>query len=292
LTIYKGQESKTVREVYVLGIGQTMFGKMPNYTAVDLGAMAVKSALDDAGISPRMIEAAYAAKVNDPIQTSQDVMRRIGVANIPQVNVENACSSGLTAINLLWKDIALGVCDIGVAVGCESMTTLRGKLLTGSQTDLNILMGFSMPGSAALTARRLMYTRGATEEDLAYPSYKNHKNALLNPYAHYRKQLSMEDIMNSRMISDPITLMECCPQTDGAAAAILCTKEIAKRYTTNLIQIASSVICSSNFERSDTDITNRVLIRKLSSMAYENAGIGPEDLDLVELHDAFSVEEL
>jgi benzoylsuccinyl-CoA thiolase BbsB subunit len=284
-----------MRDVVVLGVGQTMFGKMPDSTVDELGSQAAKKAIDDAGIDPRSIQVAYSARAVDAQVNAQSILRKIGITRIEMYNVENACASGSTAVHLLWKDIAYGVCDIGIALGVETMTTssLAGRLIPpAGKDDINRLVGETMPSSFALIGRRLMETRGATMEDLAYPSFKNHRNACMNPAAQYKKPFTIEEIINSKMICDPLTLFQCCPFTDGSAAVILCSEAVAKRYTTKPIKIASSVIMSGDYEIADKEITSFSTVGRLSSAAYEKAGIGPKDLDLIELHDAFSPEEI
>jgi benzoylsuccinyl-CoA thiolase BbsB subunit len=283
-----------MREVFVIGVGQSIFGKLPQYSPIFLGAQAAKAAIKDSGINPKIIQVAYGSKVLDAAQTIQDVLKRVGITNIEMHNTENACASGGGAINLLWKDIAYGAYDIGIAVGCEGLTTCSkaGQLLGVAEGDLNGTLGITMPSLAALVARRLMKTRGATIEDLARASIKNHANACLNPYAQYKKKITLEDVLKAKMISDPLTSLHCCPISDGGAAAILCTGEIARKYTTKLVKIISSAVLTSAYERWDEDLCDVEIMRQLVKIAYDRAGIGPEDLDLVELHDAFSPEEL
>jgi len=283
-----------MRDVYVLGVGQSMFGKQPNFMAPELGAIAAAAAIKDAGIDPRIIQVAYGSRVVDASQTAEDIMKRVGVANIEMINAENACASGGTALHLLWKDITAGFYDIGIVVGADALTTssIAKGLIPTAKGDLNGAMGITMPSLAGLNARRLMDTRGLTLADLAYASVKNHRNACLNPYSHYKKALTTEEILNDKMISDPITRLMCCPQSDGAAAAILCTREIAARYTTKPVKIETSIVLSAPYEIWDEEVTDATLIGMLSDRTYEKAGIGPGDVDLVELHDAFSPEEI
>jgi len=284
-----------MRDVVVLGVGQTMFGKLPNSTVDELGSQAAKKAIEDAGIDPRGIQIAYSARAVDAQVNAQSILKRIGITRIEMHNVENACASGSTAVHLLWKDIAYGIYDMGIVIGVETMTTssLAGRLIPPSgKDDLNRLVGETMPSSFALIGRRLMETRGATREDLAYPSVKNHRNACMNPVAQYKKPFTVEEIINSKMVCDPLTLFQCCPFTDGSAAVVLCSEAVAKRHTTKLIKIASSVIMSGDYETADEEITRFSTVERLSNAAYEKAGIGPKDLDLIELHDAFSPEEI
>lgn len=283
-----------MRKIVVLGIGQTVFGRFPGKTAIDLGAEAARIAILDAGIPAKAIQVAYGGRSYDDTQTSENILRRVGVTNIPMYNTENACATGSTAVNQLWKDLAYGIYDIGIAVTCESMTTSSkaGKLVGAAEGDLNGTLGVTMPGHFAMAANRMITELGATPADLASPSVKSHKNAVMNPYAMYKKPLTTEDVLSARMLSDPLTVLHCCPVTDGAAAVILCTEDYARKYTTKLVELAASVVISSSNERWDDNMLKNQLITQIANKSYEIAGIGPDELDLVELHDAFAPEEI
>ncbi|MFH0768410.1 MAG: thiolase family protein [Chloroflexota bacterium] len=283
-----------MREVAIIGVGQSVFGKLPNKTAVELGAEAAFAALTDAGITPNKIQVAYAARAIDGVVTSQSILKETGVTNIEMVNVENACAGGSTSFRGVWKEIANGNYDIGIALGVESMTTsaIAHKLIPPQKDDLDGHLGMTMPAMFGMVARRQMEEYGATVEDFAQVSAKNHQNACLNPYAQYRKALTVEEILNSRMICEPITLLMCCPNTDGAAAAILCSMDVARKYTTTPIRVIGSALQSGSYKEFQNDITVSPLGRRVAKMAYEMAGCGPEDIDLVELHDAFANEEM
>lgn len=283
-----------MREVYILGVGQTKFTKQPELHPSRLGEIAARAAIEDAGIDPRKLEIAYAAHCEGSSQQVEDIMKYVGVAALEMHNLENACASGGDAAHSLWKDIALGYKDIGIAIGVDSLTRskLAGGLIPTAEGDIDGLMGITMPGLAAMNAKRLMEARDMTLEDLAYASIKNHRNAVTNPYAHFRKAITFEDIMNAKMISDPITVLHCCPQSDGAAAVIMCTKEIAMQYTTKLIKVEASTLLSSPYTAWDEDVLEAPLIRMLADDVYAKSGIAPENIDVVELHDAFSPEEL
>jgi benzoylsuccinyl-CoA thiolase BbsB subunit len=210
------------------------------------------------------------------------------------INVENACAGGATALRGIFKEIADDHYDIGIAIGVESMTTspVARKLIPPSKEDLDGKLGLTMPAYFALIARRQMEQYGTTVEDFAQVSVKNHHHGCLNPFAQYRKELTLTEILNSRMICDPITLLMCCPNTDGAAAAILCAGDIAKRYTTKPVKIIGSALLSGGYKCFQQDITVSPLGSKTAMMAYEMGGVGPDDLDVVELHDAFASEEI
>jgi len=176
----------------------------------------------------------------------------------------------------------------------ESMTTspIAGKMIPPDKDDLEGHLGLTMPVIFGLLARRQMEQYGTTVEDFAQVSVKNHHHGCLNPFAQYRKEFTVADILNSRMVCDPVTLLECCPNTDGAAAAILCSMKIARKHTTKPVRVIGSALVSADYRYRQEDITVSPLGRKTASMAYEMAGLGPEDIDLVELHDAFAPEEM
>jgi benzoylsuccinyl-CoA thiolase BbsB subunit len=283
-----------MKEVAVIGIGQSQFGKFPERTVDELGREAVLAAIKDAGIKPRDIQTAYTSRLYLDMITSQTILKTVGITGIEMINVENACAGGATAVRCLWKDIASGIYDIGIAIGVESMTTspVARKLIPPAKDDLDGHLGMNMPSYFALIARRLMETHGATVEDFAQVSVKNHHHGTLNPMAQYQKEFTVEEVLNSRMISDPITLLQCCPNTDGAAALVMCSMDVARKFTSQPIKIASSVILSADYFHKKEDLTSMSVGANAAKMAYEQAGVGPEDINLVELHDAFACEEL
>lgn len=289
-----------MRDVYVLGIGQTIFGKHPDKTVSDLGAAAVLAAVKDAEISPKEFQAAYCGTMFSPPTPVQSILIRLGVDRIPMYTVENACASGSSAVHLLYKDIALGACEVGVALGVESLSAYNrkfGKGLLAIEGDLQGQIGLTMPAYFAKLCNRLMQERGATLEDICYPSVKNHKAGMTNPYSQYKKELTFADIMASPMIVDPITLLQCSPQSDGAAAVILCTEEYFRKHNKKSnrspVKISGSVISVSGAEDASYDpLALRSLIEGAKAVC-EMAGVDAEkDINLVELHDAFSGEEL
>ena len=282
-----------MREVAVIGVGQSAFGKFPLRSAASLGADAVREAIADCGISPRAIQVAYCARAYDASCTAQGVLKEVGVRDIEMINVENACAGGATSFRGVWKEIANGQYDVGIAIGVESMTTspVAGKLIPPEKSDLDGHLGLTMPAMFAMVARRQM-EEGATVEDFARVSVKNHYNGSLNPQAQYQKEFTVEEILGSRMICDPITLLMCCPNTDGAAAAILCSMEVARRYTSHPIRVLASSLCSADYKFTQEDICASPVGVKVAKIAYEMAGVDPKDIDLVEMHDAFANEEI
>lgn len=247
-----------MREVAVLGVGQSIFGKFPEKSIAELGRHAVWAAIKDAGISPKDIQVAYASRLYDAVVTAQDILKEVGITTIEMVNVENACAGGSTAVRGVWKEIANGNYDIGVAIGAESMTTspIASKLIPPGKDDLEGQLGLTMPTAFALIARRQMEEYGATVEDFAAVSVKNHHHGCLNPFAQYQKEFTIEEVLNSRMICEPITLLQCCPNSDGAAAVVLCSMDVARKYTTSPIKIIGSTLVSSGYTYLRKEITS------------------------------------
>lgn len=283
-----------MRDVVVLGVGQSEFGKFPDRSIGQLGAAAALAAISDAGIEISQIQSAFSSRLYADMITGQTIFKEIGLTRIEMVNVENACAGGSTAVRSLYKDIAAGFCDIGIALGVESMTTspVAGKLIPPSKDDLDGQLGMMMPVVFALQAKRLMETHGATPADFAQVSVKAHDFGALNPMAQYRKRFTVEEVLASRMIVDPITLLQCCPNTDGAAAVVLCSAEVARKYTNRPVKIIGSSLVSGDYFYKKADLTSMELGARAAQQAYEQAGVGPEDLDVVELHDAFASEEI
>jgi len=283
-----------MRDVAVIGIGQSIFGKLSHMSAIDVGRDAAFAALKDAGVSPKDIQVAYASRMYDCWVTAQSILKEVGITGIEMVNVENACAGGATAFRGVWKDISDGRYDMGIAVGVEMITNspLAGKLISPTKDDLDGELGLTMPGIFALLARRQMEMYGSTIEDFARVSVKNHHHGCMNPFAQYKKEFTVEDVVNSHMICDPITLLQCCPMTDGAAAAVLCSLEKARKYTSRPIKVIGSALLSGEYLYRMSDITLSPLGSKTANIAYKMAGVGPEDIDLVELHDAFANEEI
>jgi benzoylsuccinyl-CoA thiolase BbsB subunit len=283
-----------MRDVAIIGVGQSEFGKFPNKSFVQLGREALIEAIKDSGVPSRQIQAAYASRLYVDIVTGQTLLNSVGIGGIEITNVENACAGGSTAVRGLWKDIAAGYCDIGIAVGVESMTTspIAGKMIPPAPDDIEGQLGNAVPIAFALMARRLMTTHGATREDFAQISVKAHDFGALNPKAQYRKKFTLDEVLKARMVADPITLLECCPNSDGAAAVVMCSADIARRYTSKPVRILGSSLVSGEVSSMEQDITSINCGRRAAQAAYEMAGIGPQDLNVIECHDAFAPEEL
>lgn len=281
-----------MRDVAVIGVGMTKFGRFPETSFEDLGREAITNAINDADIKPKEIEFGYCGNVYGGMCMGQRVLKEIGIAGIEIINVDNACASGSTALRGVWYAIATGLYDIGIAVGIEKLTHLPPATLVPPGEDLQGEMGMVFPAYFAMIMRKYMETFGTTLEQVAKISVKNHHNGCLNPYSQFQKEVTVEEVLSSRMICDPITLLQCCPTSDGAAAAILCSSSLARRYTSHMMTIAASVLRTGNFLYTQKDFSFSDLTANVAKKAYEMANVGPEDIDLCELHDAFAINEL
>ena len=281
-----------MRDVAVIGVGMTKFGRFPETSYEDLGREAIMNAIKDVNIKPKEIEFGYCGNVYGGMCMGQRVLKEVGIADTEIINVDNACASGSTALRGVWYAIATGLYDIGIAVGIEKLTHLPPATLVPPGEDLQGEMGMLFPAYFALIMRRYMENFGTTLAQVAQISVKNHHHGCLNPYSQFQKEVTVEEVLNSRMICDPITLLQCCPTSDGAAAAILCSSSLVRKYTSHTINIAASVLRTGNFLYTQEDFTFSDLTANVAQRAYEMASMGPEDIDLCELHDAFAINEL
>jgi benzoylsuccinyl-CoA thiolase BbsB subunit len=279
--------------VHVVGVGMTRFGKHPDSDSTDLGAAALLEAIADAGIDPRLIDSAYVGHVFQGMVTGQRILAQVGLAGLPLSNVENACSSGATAIREASLAIRAGENDVVVAIGTEHLTSRFSGALTPDPSDPEAAVGATMPGVYAMRATRYMNDFGMTREQLALIPVKNKANAARNPLAHFRKEITVEDVLASRPIADPLHLHDCSPVTDGAAAVILMSDKAAKKYANGRgIRLAASTLRSGSVDVKPTPMTYEPLTWATAEEAYEKAGIGPDEVDFAEVHDCFSIAEV
>ena len=283
-----------MREVAVIGVGSTVFGRFPTKLVTGLGFEAANAAVKDCKIDKKDIQVAYASTVFGGAVLGQRILNELGISGIEVLNVENACAGGASAFRGVWWAIASGLYDIGIAIGAESMGTspIAGKLIQPEKGDLHGQFGNNMPAHFAFGMKRHMEKYGTTLEQFAKISVKNHYNGCMNPYSQYKKEMTVEEILNSRIICEPITLLQCCPNSDGAAAAILCSMDIAEKYSSKPIRVAASVLKMGDYEYRWDDMAISDLSVKCAKEAYEMCGYKPEDIDVCELHDAFTYSEI
>jgi acetyl-CoA acyltransferase len=300
-------------DVYILGITMTKFGKYPDRDTIDLAAEAAMGALADAGVS--MKEMGVLAYGNLVGQTSgQMLQKQVGQTGIPVYNVANACATGATALRVAYLSVKAGEVDYGLAVGVEKLAG-AGLLAGGSRkgdgntwtpsgrmgaiAPLDGRLGTdTMPGTFAQIGMEYGHRYGGTSFELfARISEKNHDHSTLNPLAAYQKKMTLEEIMNDVMISYPNTRPMCSANCDGAAAAVVVSgsklKTLSPDQQRRAVKISASVLTTDPWEEACQVLPNvNTLTRNAATQAYEKAGIGPEDLSLVELHDCFATAEL
>ena len=282
-----------MREVVVLGVGMHKVGRFDDKSLSDLGREAVLNAIKDAGVPWDRIQVAYSSNRDAiPAGPGIRILGTVGLSEIPVINVMNASCSGSTAFWEAYSSVAFGQYDVALALGTEKMARGFRPPQTGLESG-EAAMGLQViPTWFSMNMKRRMYDYGETEEQFAKVAVKNHFNGSLNPYAQYRKVFSMEEILESRMICDPIKLLDLCPTSDGAGAAILCTRDVAKKYGRSQVISVASCILRTDVYRSQMTPTTPSLSRATSQIAYEDAGIGVEDIDVIELHDPATVQEI
>jgi acetyl-CoA acetyltransferase len=303
-------------DVWILGIHMTKFGKHPDKDSVDLAAEAALGALADAGKSIKDMGILAAGNLLGGGGMGQQLQKQIGQTGIPVYNVANACATGATALRTAVMAVKAGEAEYGLAVGVEKLAG-AGLLAGGSRkadSDTWTPSGRygaiaavdgrigteTMPGVFAQIGQEYLYEHqygGAPFELFARISEKNHAHSTLNPLAAYTKRMSLEEIMNDVMIAYPNTRPMCSANCDGAAAAVVVSgsvlKTLSQEQQKRAVRIAASVLTTDPWEEACQILPNvNTLTRNAARQAYEQAGVGPEDLDLVELHDCFATAEL
>ncbi len=280
-------------DVHVIGVGMTKFGRHPEHDAAELGGAALREAIEDAGIDARRIEAAYCGHVFQGMVTGQRILAQEGLAGLPLTNVENACSSGATAVREAALSIRAGEHDVVVAIGTEHLTSRFAGALTPDPSDPEAAVGATMPGVYAMRARRYMAEFGMSRKQLALIPVKNKRNAARNPLAHFRKEITVSDVLESRPIADPLNLLDCSPVTDGAAAVVLVSDRLLRRHgAARAVRLAASTLRSGSVDVEPTSMTFEPLTHNTANDAYEKAGMGPDEIDMAEVHDCFSIAEV
>ncbi|MGO4329084.1 thiolase family protein [Cupriavidus sp. 2TAF22] len=280
--------------IYIAGVAMTAFGRHQDTMAPELAHRAILAALDDAGAAVREIEAIYCANVFGGMILGQVIARDLGFSGIPVYNVENACASGATAVHLARHALLAGQYRKVLVFGIEQLTQLGGGTipmqLNDEKTNLYAKAGMVLPAVYAMRATRFLHERDAAREDLAAIAVKNRHHGTLNEYAQQRSETTIEAVLASRMVADPLTLLQCCPsQVDGAAALVLGTDVPAGNKP---VKVLASIVQSGMREEAHDDILDAEITARAARLAYEAAGVAPEDVGVVELHDAFTIAEL
>lgn len=276
----------------ILGVGMIPFGKYPGRTLTDLAWPAVKAAVNDAGIPSAKIEAAYCGTVFGGMMSGQRILASVGISGIPIINVENACSSSSSAFRQAVMAVRSGMHDVVLVIGVEKLSKFGGGTLPLENEDWEVSQGMVMPALYAMRANRYMHDYGLSREQLAKVAVKNRRNGALNPDAQMRKEVTVEEVLASRPVADPFTLLQCCPTGDGAAAIVLCNERVARQFRSDPINVRASDLTSGKYMSGFRDMTIPEITVRGAKEAFEEAGLGPDDIDVAEVHDAFSIAEL
>jgi acetyl-CoA C-acetyltransferase len=292
-----------MRSVAVIGIGKTAFGAFAGKDLRTLAVEAVENALGDAAVSATQVEAFYLGNFAGPSFVGQNhlapyVGMAAGFEGIPCTRFEDACASSGSAFFHAWQSVAAGIYDMVVAAGVEKMTsqsTPRVAEILAGAGDMSGegRAGATFPALFAMIARRHMHEYGTTREQLAAVAVKNHANGAKNPLAHMRKVITLEQAMAGKPIAEPLTVYDCSLISDGAAAVVIVPLEQAARYTSRYATVLAVTQTSDHVVLDHkTDITMFPAVKAAGEKAYKMAGLGPNDIDLAELHDCFTIAEI
>lgn len=284
-------------DVYVVGIDMLRFGRYPERTVVQLAAEAALLAFDDCGIGIRDVQALYSGNIGETM-TGQRTLQLIGQTGIPVVNCTNACATGATAFREGWIAIKAGLYDTVLCIGVEQMAAgmiVKKKVGNEPLPPEGLIGSETMPAVFAMVGMEHTRKYGTTLEQFARVSVKNHHHSTLNPKSMYRKETPLADVLSSEMIAYPNTKLMCSVNVDGAAAAVLMSEKRARErgLLARAIRIRGSALASDAWsERNQVMQDVNTVSRQAARAAYEMAGVGPEDLQLVELHDCFATAEI
>lgn len=291
-------------QVAVIGVGHTRYGAFPDKGLKELFFEAFQEAVRDAekGIAPEAIQEAYIGTLGTGGAQLGNfaplMLEQVGLSHIPARRVENACASSGYAFRDAVLAIRSGTCRIALAGGVEKMSDLpreRNRYWLGVSGDVEWerLAGTNFPGIYAMIARRHMHQHGTTREHLAMVAVKNHHNGALNPKAQLGFEITLEQALKAPLLAHPFGLFDACPTTDGASVAILCRGDLARSFTDKPVYVLGSGAATDYLAVYDRkDITRLVATERAARQAYEEAGLGPGDIDVAEVHDCFTIAEI
>lgn len=280
-------------DVIVAGAAIVPFSKQSDLSVDSLAAAAVNLLADETEASLSLAQEAYVGSAKGGGLIGQRALRFTGLATgLPVFNVENACASSGVAFHLAWRAISAGQIDAALVIGVDKLSDLGKGTLPVQETEWDGMAGVTNPVVYAMRAQRYMHETGATAEDLAEVSVKSRRFSSSNPIAHMKGEVTVEEVLASRPVADPLTLFQCSPKSDGASALLLMSRDFAKREGVSGPRVRASVVKSGRFSMAERDITKPDITTRAASEAFEDAGLGPDDLDVAELHDAFSIAEL
>lgn len=286
-----------MERIYVIGAGMTIFGPQPEVEVHELARRAVWEALASSGLGPRVFRqrptVAFAGHAYQGPCFAQKTLMRIGLQGLPMVNVENACASGSTAVIGAAAMIRAGEAELAIAFGAEKLTRPGGGFLPIVADDLESAMGRVMPAAFAMQAQLHMQRHGTTREQMARVAVKNRRQGALNPRCHFKEEVTVEQVLASPSIAEPLTRLSCCPVSDGAAAVVLAGEAAvhALGLQPRVELVGHALVSGERTPYGIVDDHSEMSVRA-ARLAYERAGLGPGDIDLCEMHDPFTIAEL
>ncbi len=290
-----------MRRVAVIGVGVTRFGRHERSSA-ELFAEAAREAIEDAEIRPEAIQALYYGNVTGGEAERQLHMgplaaSLLGLPGVPTTRFETACASSHAAFRHAVMEIAAGVSDVVMVGGGERILHVPTDAATEyfaycSDATFEQTLGLTFPGVFALIARAHMDKYGTTEEQMAHVAVKNHRHGALNPKAQIRKEIGLDTVLKSAYVADPLKLYDCCPFTDGGAAVVLAAEDVARRHRRAVWVLASHAASDTMFMHDKRDLSRVTATERAAQGAYRQAGRSPADVDVVELHDCFTIAEI
>ena len=288
-----------MRDVVVIGAGMTKFGELWAKSIKDIFVEAAQRAIMDSGVDH--IDSMYVGAMSPGLFVGQEHLGAVmadylGVNPIPATHVESACASGGVAFRQAFLEVASGASEIVLAGGVEKMTDgadVTEALATAADQEYEVYQGVTFPGLYAMIARAHMEEFGTTREQLAAVAVKNHRNGAKNPNAQFRKEVTLEQVMNSTMVADPLRLLDCSPVSDGAAAVIVASMDVAKKLKKNPIRVLASAQASDSIAlHGRKTLTTLNSVVKAAEKAYAMAEKKPKDMNLIEVHDCFTIAEI
>jgi acetyl-CoA C-acetyltransferase len=288
-----------MRDVAIVSAGMTRFGELWESSLRDMFVEATTEAL--LGARADHLDAIFVGNMSAGQFVGQEhlgplLADQLGMVGVPAGRVESACASGGLALRTAFVEVASGMSDLVLAAGLEKMTDatdVTEVLATASDQETEAYHGITFPGLYAMIARAHMEAHGTTEEDLSWVSVKNHRHGAMNPKAQFRGQVTLEEVMRSSMVAEPLRLLHCSPVSDGAAAVLLCPLDQAKRYTDRPVKIVASGLATGSMALADRkDIAFLDAVERSAQSAFRMADLGPADVHVAEVHDCFAIAEI
>ena len=288
-----------MRDVAVIGIGMTQFGELWDKSIKDIFVEAALKAIDSAGVDH--IDSMYVGAMSSGLFVGQEHLGAVmadylGMAPVPATRVESACASGGMAFRQAYLDVASGNSEIVLAGGVEKMNDgadVTATLATAADQEYEVYNGITFPGLYAMIANAHMNEYKTTREQLAAVAVKNHKNGFNNPNAQFRSKITIDQVLSSTLVADPLRLLDCSPVTDGGSAVILCSMDVAKKLKKPYIRVKASAQASDSIALYERDsFTTLKSVLKAAEKAYKQSGLKPSDIDFAEVHDCFTIAEI